>query len=47
VALKDIAVGEVITFFYPITEWDAWGGGFECACGTTVSIHVFEKQLSN
>ncbi|KIM87992.1 hypothetical protein PILCRDRAFT_814666 [Piloderma croceum F 1598] len=38
VALKDIAVGDVITFFYPITEWDAWGGGFECACGTTACI---------
>jgi len=38
VALKDIAAASPITFFYPITEWDAWGGGFKCTCGTTVCI---------
>jgi len=38
IALKDIAAGDAITFFYPTTEWDAWGGGFKCACGTAACI---------
>ncbi|KAL7410636.1 hypothetical protein BDY24DRAFT_398816 [Mrakia frigida] len=30
-ALKDLAVGDTLTFFYPSTEWDM-DRGFECRC---------------
>ncbi|TFL03450.1 hypothetical protein BDV98DRAFT_602886 [Pterulicium gracile] len=38
VALRDIKVGDYLTWFYPSTEWDAWGGGFPCSCGTSRCI---------
>jgi hypothetical protein len=31
-ALKDIAIGDTLTFFYPSTEWDM-GQSFKCSCG--------------
>lgn len=33
VALKDIAEGEELTFFYPSTEW-VMAQAFECRCGS-------------
>ena len=33
VALKDIAEGDEMTFFYPSTEWDM-AHPFECLCGS-------------
>jgi len=33
IALKPIAAGEAITFFYPSTEW-TMAAPFDCACGS-------------
>jgi hypothetical protein len=37
IALRDIAVGEELTFFYPSAEWDM-DRSFQCLCG---SPHCF------
>jgi hypothetical protein len=38
IALRQIKAGDELTWFYPSTEWDAWGGGFPCGCGTSKCI---------
>lgn len=37
VALKDIAEGEELTFFYPSTEWEM-AQAFECRCGSAACL---------
>jgi hypothetical protein len=37
--LRDIKKGEDMTFFYPSTEWDM-AQGFDCSCGSSVSVFV-------
>ena len=39
VAVRDIAPGHEITFFYPSTEWEM-AAPFICLCGATNCIHV-------
>ncbi|KAJ7119921.1 hypothetical protein C8R43DRAFT_900967, partial [Mycena crocata] len=41
VALRDICQDDEVTWFYPSTEWDAWGGGFKCRCGSKECIGVY------
>lgn len=41
VALRAIAAGEVLSFFYPATEW-AMSYPFECACGAEPCIGLVE-----
>jgi SET domain-containing protein len=38
VALKDIKVGDELTFFYPSSEWDMTQS-FECNCGSKNCLH--------
>ncbi|KAF8203481.1 hypothetical protein K438DRAFT_1535879, partial [Mycena galopus ATCC 62051] len=38
IAIKDIHQGDEMSWFYPSTEWDAWGGGFACRCGSEECI---------
>lgn len=38
VALRDIAKGDELTFFYPSTEWNM-ESSFECCCGETNCLH--------
>jgi hypothetical protein len=47
VALKPIAEGEEMTFFYPSTEWDM-DQAFQCHCGTRNCIEMIQgaKYLS-
>jgi len=39
VALRDIAKGEELSFFYPSTEWEM-AAPFICLCGASNCIHV-------
>ena len=39
IALRDIAVGDELTFFYPSTEWEM-SAPFICLCGAPNCIHV-------
>ncbi|KAK1218951.1 hypothetical protein PQX77_018339 [Marasmius sp. AFHP31] len=45
IALKDIAKGSELTFFYPSTEWDA-AEPFECKCGTESCLKIFQGANS-
>jgi hypothetical protein len=52
-ALRDIAIGSELTFFYPATEWDM-AQPFKCFCQTNACIHqimgakyIDKKILSN
>ena len=39
VALRDISIGEELTFFYPSTEWDM-AQPFHCKCGKNKCLHM-------
>ncbi len=41
VALRDIAEGEELTFFYPSTEWDM-NQAFQCGCGSPQCIGMIQ-----
>lgn len=38
IALRDISVGDEMTFFYPSTEWDM-AQPFQCHCGSPKCLH--------
>lgn len=46
VALKDVDTDEEVTWFYPSTEWDSWGGGFPCGCHATNCVGQYKGAIS-
>ena len=40
IAIKDILPGEMLTYFYPSTEWDEMNRPFACLCGSKNCIKV-------